>query len=104
MSFEEGLHGHYARVAGNQFLEHLYQRVMALLNVLYIQALRSCTDEEWIEEHRRAHHEEELEIIQAIEANDLAGLETAVTLHVNNFGDDLLALLKRWPPKGLDWD
>ena len=102
--FEEGMHGIYARISGNSFLEHLYQRVMALLNALYIQGLRVCNDEEWVREHRETHQQEELEIIAAIEAGNLADLENVVTLHVNNFGDFLLATLKKWPPKGLTWD
>lgn len=103
LSFEEGLHGYYANISGNKFLEHLYKRVMALLNVLYIQGLRSCEDENWINEHRRVHYEEEMDIIAALEANDLARLENAVKLHVKTFGVDLLTALKEWPPIGLNW-
>jgi len=101
--FEEGLHGYYARVSANRFLDHLYQRVMALLNVLYIQALRSCDDDVWIQEHRQSHFEEELQIVDAIDADDLEALEEKVSLHIQNLGDFLLTTLKKWPPAGLNW-
>jgi len=102
--YEEGLHGYFARVARNNFLEHLYQRVMALLNVLYIHGLRSCDDENWIREYRQTHHDEEIRIVDAIAVGDLAKLEEAITFHVNNFRDFILITLEKWHPKGLNWN
>jgi DNA-binding GntR family transcriptional regulator len=102
--FEEGLHGYYARVSGNSFLEHLYQRVMALLNVLYIQGLLSCDDEIWKGDYRKKHHDEELYIVEAISAKDLEQLQLAITTHVNNFRDFLIDTLERWSPNGLNWN
>ena len=96
--FEEGLHGHYARISENRFLNHLYQRVMALLNILYIQALRSCDDKRWIEEHRQSHFEEEL-----IANGNLKALEEMVSLHIQNLGLFLLSTLNKWTPAGLNW-
>jgi DNA-binding GntR family transcriptional regulator len=104
MYFEHGLHGVYIRVGENRFLEHLYMRGMALLNVLYIHGLRACTDENWILEYRKQHHQEELDIIAAIEARDLARLKHALTLHINNFRDFILMTVRSWPPKGLNWN
>jgi DNA-binding GntR family transcriptional regulator len=102
--FEQGLHGRYARVAQNQFLEHLYQRVMTLLNVLYIQGIRSCEDEHWVRDFRRKHYSEEVAIADAIAARDLSELEEAVTTHVHSFQSFLLETLRTWPPQGLNWE
>ncbi len=101
--FEKGLHGYYARISGNRFVDHLYQRVMALQGVLYIQALRSCDDERWIQEHRQSHFEEELQIVDAIADGNLKALEEMVSLHIQNFGGFLLSTLNRWTPAGLNW-
>lgn len=102
-SFEEGLHGYFAKIAGNDFMFHLYQRVMALLNVLYIQAMRTSEDREWIRKYKDQHYAEELVIVESIADRDLSQLEKAVTTHIINFGDFIISSLKKWPPKGVNW-
>lgn len=102
--FEQGLHGRFAQVAQNRFLEHLYQRVMTLLNVLYIQSIRSCKDAEWIREFRQNHYSQEMQIVDAIVARDLPRLEEAVTTHLSSLQSFLLETLRTWPPQGLNWE
>ncbi len=104
LAFEQGLHGRFAHVAQNRFLEHLYQRVMTLLNVLYIQGIRSCQDADWIQDFRQRHHAEEVEIADAIAVRDLSRLEEAITTHVHGFQSFLLETLRTWPPQGLNWE
>jgi DNA-binding GntR family transcriptional regulator len=102
--FEEGLHGQFAQISGNKFLERIYTRVMVLLNILYIQGMKSCDDVTWINAYRLKHREEENRIVDAIEAGDLEKLETAISEHINNFRDFLLTTLEKWRPSGLSWD
>lgn len=102
--FEQGLHGQFAHAAQNSFLEHLYQRVMTLLNVLYIQGIRSCEDAAWIQDFRLKHYVEEVEIADAIVARDLDRLEEAIATHVGGFQSFLLETLRTWPPQGLNWE
>ena len=102
--FEQGLHGRFAQVAQNRFLEHLYQRVMTLLNVLYIQSIRSCKDAEWIRDFRQNHYSQEMQIVDAIVARDLPRLEEAVTTHLSSLQSFLLETLRTWPPQGLNWE
>jgi DNA-binding GntR family transcriptional regulator len=102
--FEQGLHGRFAQVAQNRFLEHLYQRVMTLLNVLYIQGIRSCEDADWIRDFRQKHYSEEVEIADAIVVRDLPRLEEAITTHLHGFRSFLLETLRTWPPQGLNWE
>lgn len=102
--FEQGLHGRFAQVAQNRFLEHLYQRVMTLLNVLFIQSIRSCEDADWIRDFRQNHYSEEMRIVDAIVARDLSTLEGAITTHLNSLQSFLLKTLKTWPPQGLNWE
>jgi DNA-binding GntR family transcriptional regulator len=102
--FEEGLHGQFAQISGNKFLERIYTRVMVLLNILYIQGMKSCNNETWINAYRLKHREEENKIVDAIEAGDLEKLETAISEHINNFRDFLLITLEKWRPSGLRWD
>lgn len=102
--YEHGLHGVYVGVARNGFLQDLYSQGMALLNVLYIHGLRACTDETWVQDYRKQHYEEELQIIEAVEARDLQELERRVTIHINNFRDFILTTGRNWTPRGLTWD
>lgn len=101
--FEQGMHGRYAHVAENSFLEHLYKRVMSLLNVLYIQGLRSCQDDAWIRDFRQKHYIEETQIADAIAGRDAAEVQSRVTMHVDSFKTFLFATLRTWPPEGLNW-
>lgn len=102
--FEQGLHGYYAKLGGNTFLEHLYQRVMVLLNVFYVQGFRNCTDEKWLNDYRHQHYLEEMEIVDAIETGEILQLEKAVKVHVENFGSFIFTTLQNWPPQGLNWN
>ena len=75
----------------------------ALLTVLYIQTLRSCDDERWIQEHRQSHFEEELKIVDAIADGSLKVLEEMVSLHIQNLEEFLLSTLNSWTPAGSNW-
>jgi DNA-binding GntR family transcriptional regulator len=100
--FEQGVHGRFAQVTRNQYLRNLYKQVMTLPNVLYLQGLKSCQDEQWVYDFRQKHYSEEMAIIDAIAARDLSRLEESITLHVYGLRDSLLRTLNAWPPEGLE--
>ena len=81
-----GFHGYYAQISGNRVLLRLHTQVHSTIGVLFSKATVRPNPA-----YLAQHQEEEEQIIQAIEARDVARLRAAIELHMESLEEFLLA-------------